>query len=337
MSTTAIPVVPREMRFGIAAQTAYGTAAGDASAFIELDCADAQFVPDVKILDTGGGRGSRVKADGGILAHTRGAMPSITLEGIAKVQEIDQFLYAAMQSVTEESGTSPFKKTHTVHSTQPDFASNAGHFLTVIQRFPGSNTSYKVRDMICRNLTLTWENGEPLRYSAELVGLGEMATCNPSGTWTVSTQSFLHSADIDRVKANFGGSTIEFNMESFEVGLSCELYGVGQDGDGAHNLIAITNRELTWKLKVEKDSDSPTFRDNFKNNTPLDIHIGSGSSVYGAVEGDFNIDIHGKVKETSESHDAIVAFEAVGECLDADGGSTAALTFVTAPGNSHGW
>ena len=337
MSTTAVPIVPREMRFGIAEQTAYGTAVGDASAFIELDCGDAQFIPDVKILDTGGGRGSRVKADGAILTHTRGAMPSITLEGIAKVQEIGQFIYAAGQSVSEESGTAPFKKTFTVHSTQPDFSANAGHVLTVVQRFPGTTSSYKVKDMVCRSLTLTWENGEPLRYSAELVGLGEMTTANPSGTWTVSTQTFLHAADIDRVKANFGGSTIDFNMESFELAMTAALYGVGQDGAGAHNVIAMTERELTWKLKVQKDADSPTFRENFKGNTPLDIHIGSGSSVYGAVTADFNFDIHGKIKETTEGHDAIVAFEASGECTDADGGTTAALTIVTAPGNSHGW
>jgi len=340
MSATAVPTVPRAKRYGIMEQGGWTTAGGDASTYIELDCADTEFVPDVKLLETGAAYGGRTKRDGNIYVHEKGAMPTITLEGIAKRDEIDQFIYGACQYVVEESGNAPYKKTHTLHTTNPDFAANAGQKFTIIERMEASSDSFKGRSFVCKRLTLTWNAGEPLRYSAEMVGQGAIeCDANPSGTWSVTEANYMFTTDIDRIKIKAeGGSSVDFNMESYELVIEHDVVGVGQDGNGGFQTIAMVNRNVTFKMKVVHDTDWDAFITNYKANKYWDIHLGVGSSEYGAVEGDFNIDMHCKITvPPTKSHDAILAGEISGECLDANGGTTAALTIITGSGVSHDW
>ncbi|MBD3403517.1 hypothetical protein GF420_11520, partial [candidate division GN15 bacterium] len=193
-----------DKQIGIAQQSTWGTAIADNAAFTKLLVEPTTFELDVKKRDNPSSVGTRNKTYGQVVHDTKGAMLMISLSGFARRNDLVQLLYGKIQGVTE-GAASPYSKTYVFGDTQPDFASDAGHFLTVIERDPTSSRSLKGADMIVQQLTLTLNAGERLQYSAELVGRGVPDhDSNPSGTWTLVDGNFWHFEDLVRATADWG-------------------------------------------------------------------------------------------------------------------------------------
>ncbi len=340
MANNEIPRAPEEKRYGIKLQSTWGTAEVDNAAYIELDCEQTEFVPDIKKVDAPGSHGSRTKRDQNNILHTKYASPTLPLTMFAKLGEIDIFTYLAMQNVSE-TGTSPYPKTFTFSTSQPDFQSNGGLFVTAIERDPVASSSYKGRDLISQTLTYSLTPDEPLKLTTTLQGIGTPAgTSNPSGTWTrttgASTAGYFWQADFDQIEINFGGATANFHLEEFELTVTHELSMIGQDGAGDFQTFGMGKRSATFKIKAVKDSDWNNVYSNWKGNTAIVCRIGSGSSIAGGTSGDLDFAFRGKIDAGTKVNDAMLKGEFSGEILDTDSG-TAGLTIVVATGADRTW
>jgi len=338
MSITSVPQTPNEFRYGIAQQIALGTAIADDAAFVELDCEQAEVNYGVKQLDTTSSHGYRYKTDNDIITHQYGVSPSVTLSGIANHNSIDYFSYAFCQSVTEAVAT-PYLKTFIVHASQPNFSdisavSSAGQLLTVVLRDPEASKSVKLTDCVAKSLTYTWSQGEPLRYSVELVSRAAASfSSNPSGTWTkVTSGDFFYFEDLDTVQID----STDFHLTEFELSLSQDVAPIGQDGSGNFADYGLVNKQLGFKIKVVKDADWEANLTAWTTNTAIvgDVKIGTGT-----VDGDITFDFRGKMNaETGAQkvYDDLVSGELNG-ILTHDGTSAVPLTIGIANAVDRTW
>ncbi len=340
MSINEIPRAPEEKRTGIIIQGTFGTAAADGSTAIELDCEQTEFVPDIKKIDIPGSHGSRTKRDQNNLMHTKYASPTLPLTLFAKLQEIDIFTYLAMQNVSEDS-TAPFGKTFTFSTSQPNFQSNAGLFVTAIERDPSGTSSYKGKDMIAQTLTYSLTPDEPLKLTMTLQGIGTPeGTSDPSGTWSrtigATTAAYFWQADFDTIEIDFGSGTANFHLEEFELTISHELSKIGQNNSGDFQTFGMGKRSAMFKIKAVKDSDWNNVYANWKGNTAITMRIGSGSSSPGGATADLDFAFRGKIDAGAQINDTMLKGEFSGEILDTDSG-TAGLTIIVATGSDRTW
>ena len=321
MSITGAPQVPNEMRFGIAQQAVLGTAVADSAAFTEIDCEPFEINYGYKQIDVVSSHGKRYQTDNDIITHANGLMPSFTITGIANNDYIDYMIYAYCQSVLE-AATGTFQKTFVVHTSQPAFGgltaiTEEGQLLTVILRDPASSKSVKLADCIAKSLTLTWEHGEPLKYSCEFVSKNAPSfAANPTGTWTkVTSGDFFYSEDIDTVQID----STDYHLNGFELALSRDILPVGQDGAGNFADYAISKNELGFKMKVVKDADFEALLTAWSTNAAIvmDVKIGDGTA-----DGDFTIDARGKMNADTgvqKVYDELMHGEINGKLLEGTG------------------
>jgi len=229
---------------GICQQTAWNTAAPPDSAFAELPNAQVMIDPDVR------GRRpnrSRTSVDGGsrqvdvrdIQNDTKGNSPKLVIPGDVRKADIAYFLYGVMQNVTEAAAT-PFLKTFTFPSTQPDLTaitavSSPGIVFSVCAKHPIASTSELITDAIITELSLSCAPGSGdarLQYSASFAGRGAIDDdYNPSGTWTRATEIHFPFHDLGGFKCNFG-SAVTPNILSYDITLRNNAVPVGVETGG---------------------------------------------------------------------------------------------------------
>lgn len=294
MSNSQVTKSPREMRFGYAEQTTYGTAELDTVAFTQVDCEPIVVNRDVKIIEGPSMTGSRNQHENSIIVVAKELLPTFTTEMVIKKLELADLLAAFFQEVAE-GATTPFDKSFTLHDTQPDFLSDAGFFYTWIARDPVASKSVKVADCILRALTITIPGAaEPARLSAEWIGRGvaEVAS-NPSGTWTPNGPAGLYyRSDLARVTIDFGSGDVNFRLVEAEIALSRTVVGVGQDS-GQFAVVHLGEPKHTFKIKVVHDDDWSSVHANQLAGTAIDFNIGWGNATPGTDDGDFDIEGHG--------------------------------------------
>jgi len=337
MSNTAVPQSPKQKRYGFAVQGGFTTAAADASACYEVACEDTEIISDVLQVEIAGSHGSRIPKEGNFEYHSRGSMPTLNISGPAKQDELDHFLYAAVQGVSE-GGTTPYAKTFTWPSTQPDFQSNAGYWLTWFERDPAASKTTKIHSAISQSMTLSIERGKPLWVNQDWIAKALPSyVANPSGTWTISDYDVWEFEDIDRCTLNFGSGAVSFHVESFQFTLSYDVTPIGPDGSGGYTVYGLKYNPPEWKLTVVKDADFHTALTNWSTNVPVDGRIGWGNATAGSVDADLDIVWHGKINDTVKAHDDIMKGEFSGYCLEAPGGTTAPFTIVMANDTDRTW
>jgi hypothetical protein len=250
-----------------ARQTAWGTALADNVAMSIFDGEASVIDPDYNIRKPNrSNSGSRITQDFNIQEDTLGTAPKITLTGDMKVGDAAHFFYAAIQGLTSEGASTPFRKIFTHSATQPDFTAisgltSPGYVATIIEKQPVSGASVKIRDAICTNLTLTCApdagNGR-LQLKAEMVGRGpaNMASV-PAGAYTRTGQTFFNFHDINA----FTGDSLPLFPLGFELTISQPgTKGVSTDLAGQSKTFAVPSYEVTAKVKVIDDSNARTLR-----------------------------------------------------------------------------
>lgn len=327
----------KDCKYLIALQTTWGTAIADSAAFIELDI-DAMFVdPDLQKEEQNGSHGTRNRTYQDIQVHTAGSLPKIPISGKIKKAEIALFLAMFGQSVTE-GATTPFDKTIVMHSSSPDFSSSAGVFATFLEYYPVSNTSVKVADVVCQDITLTFPpNQDAAMFSANLVGRGTPAeTAEPTGTLTRTPNKFFRMVSSSQDASSFRLFQIDFGagaqditlMDNLEIALAQEVMTYGQDSEKPANF-ELLNRNFTLKIPMFKDANFESAVTNAKADTPITIHLGFGNATPGSVDGDFDLTCTAKITGLEKNKDGVLTGVVSCEILAADA-SSQPFTFVLA-------
>lgn len=326
----------RDKRYGLAEQTTWGTATADAAAFIELDC--EQFIIPVtpNIRESPQVHASRMGRQGDVQMDTYQSLPEFSLSMDAKLKSVDHLLYAFFQSVVEV-GTGTMKKTFSFPTTQPDFtAASAGYTATVIERDPVAAHSLKVKNCIAKSLTLSVAANGRAKVVVGMVGLGYPATSTPSGTWTRTAYEYLHAANAARFRLNFGAGMVNLTMKSFELALTQEVVGVGQDGAGNFTTYGILSRAGTFKMQCVKDANLLTARTNLATGVVVGGEIGWGNATPGTTDGDFNAAFNGKLVNAPYDNEDLLGVAIEGRVLGADDG-TATPTIIMANSILRSW
>ena len=334
MANDQVTQSPREMQFGFALQSVYGTAEIDSVAVTEVDCEPFDVNRDIKMIEVNGSHGSREKHQNSIITHAKSCVPTFTTEMIVKKEELAFWLAAFFQSVVEGEAT-PWDKTYTLPVTQPDFEADAGYFFTWFIRDPVNLKSTKVKDCVLKSLTIKVTGGDAVKMTGEWVGLG-LPTVNHtfSGTWTPNgTSNLFYREDIDRVTIDFGSGAVDFRLVEAELNMNRDIVGVGQDGSGQNQVLHLANPNHTIMVKVVKDDDYETAKTNQSVNTPIDVNLGWGNVTPGTDDGDFDMTIHAIIDGpggTETGYDEPMAATIKGHLCRTD--STEAITAVMADG-----
>lgn len=329
--------VPQDVRLGIKEQATWGTAELESAAFKTI-LADSAAVagPDVKILELPQSRANRYMDIDDFVIHEKGAMPRLAISGFdVRKTDLADFLYAFFQKVTEGAAT-PYSKTFTFNTAQPDFTNSGGFYLTVAQDNPGATDDILVRDCIVEQLAFKLEAGDVLRASANMVGRGTPnLTGNMSGTWTVASKSHFHIEDLARFTINFGGEASP-TLIGLDVNLVQTVFGVGQDsGDFATLGLKGYGGELT--LRMIWNGTSADCAGYFQGGTRGEINFGWGNASAGTVDGDLDFTLNGFIDDYKhEEGDALIASVKVKLVADATNSKVPA-TIILADAVDRSW
>jgi hypothetical protein len=334
---------PQQKRYGIAEQTTWGTAVADTAAAIQLDVDPFSIVPNVNIREGRQSQGTRRPFTGSRIHDTKRVAPTFSLPAMeAKKDELDYFLYAIMQSVSE-GATTPFSKTFTIPDSQPDFSSSAGFFMTFWERFPVSLRSRKLKDVIAKSLTLSCEPGGRLMVAGEFVGRGAMIEgANPTGTWTRSDSDnadYFFWEDIDRFTMDFGSGAVNLRPSgSFEITLSHDATPFGHDGSGNFETFAIVNWNLELKMTIADDLTANirnSFESAHRQGTVCTLEIGWGNDPPSA-DGDLEITCQCQITDVSPDSADILGIEVTG-AIATSNTSNSPITIILANALDRGW
>jgi hypothetical protein len=333
---------PKQKQYGFAIQSEFGVGVADDAAFYEIDNPPFEINRDIKELVVEGAHGSRFQNDTDLVVHNRNAMPSFTVETFVKKEEAPFFFAALFQNMVE-AGTTPYGKTYTLLSGQPDFQADAGYYFTWIERDPVSGAySTKAIDCILKAATFTLAGDEPLKVSMEWIGKAiPIIDSNPTGTWTrTPPDNLFYMSDIKACTINFGGGVISHHLSALEMAISREVLGVGQDGAGGFQTYALTAMTNTFKMGVIKDSDFVTGQANQSAGTPVDLRIGWGNSTPGTDDGDLDFAIHGKLNGPDglvKEHNDPMTVVYSGKITENAAGSIVPITTILADAVDADW
>ena len=330
----------KDKQYGFAEQSTFGTAEIDGAAVVLVDTEHFNIEPDIKYRVRENSVATRNQTDGDVVVDVKGSSPSFTSANLAKLTELDFFLYAHFQNVVE--ALTPFGKTFTFPATQPDLSADAGFFATWFERYQASTTSWKVLDAISKQLTISGEPGDDqrLKVSQEWMSRGvpsDSFTSNPSGTWTRSSNQFFYIDDIARATIDFGAGAVGVSLTgSFEVVLTQDVIPVGQDGSGSFENFAIVNRVNTFKITILKGAASETAFANWKAGTAIDVNLGWGNVTPGTDSGDLDITYHGKIEKCVVNNGDVQGVEITGTIL-ALTRTSEPITILIANGIDRSW
>jgi hypothetical protein len=204
---------------------------------------------------------------------------------IAPADILAEFLYAAVQTVSE-AGTSPYSKTYSLDgTTDPNFSSNQGYFMTVLVKHPQASESQKLTSCVVDNLRIRFspDNGGRAVCSATVrTGKGWTATSNPTGTHSFSSV----------VAPNFHNSTSTLTINgldmvwySLELNIQSRYDWIGYSNGVADNYKYLGST-INVSAVVKYDSNSDAFlRSKASDINSLSLIIGSsGSAGYFSVQ-----------------------------------------------------
>lgn len=326
---------PKDKRVGFAAQTTFGTAIADAGAFTALACEPPIVERDTKIHEGGGVFGTRNPVYANTYTHTNGSMPTFTIAGVANRSDMADLLAMVFQNVTE-AATSPYKKTFTYSGTQADYTSDAGYFYTFIDRNPTASTSWKMVDCIAKSGTFDIDRNGFVNYSLEMVGRGAPSVVsNPSGTWTLASQSFWDYESVARATINFGSGAQDIIFEKMSFSFSHDIVPVGFDS-GDFQTYGITNRDLGFTITTLRDAQTTTAVTNADGNTAVTINLAWGNATAGTDDGDLDFTGTGKITAVKPEHSEILSTEFSGKFLAADETSEP-ITVILADDTDKSW
>lgn len=269
----------KEVKYGIAEEATYGTAIGDAGAFIQLSCPNFTINQDLKFRPKDQAIGQRMPDISNIIVDSKGAIHTCTIATEALKTELGYWLYMVMQYCQEAAGT-PFQKTFTLPTTAqiPDFVANEGLFMTLMKYMPVASVSEKLTSCIAKKIELSVSadaNDGNLFASVELMSAKTAfsRTANPSGTWTKSAQTFFNFHDI--VTFTVGGNACI--LKEWKLTIENNAIPVGGSG-GTWANIHLPSWSVTNEITIIWDANARTALGVMDAGAETDIVLVWGST-----------------------------------------------------------
>jgi hypothetical protein len=262
------------------------------------------------------------------LHDTKGVISTVSLPSApVRMDEIDHFLYAALQTVTEDD-SSPYKKEYTGLTAPVNFSDSAGHVLTLFKRFGSSDNAEKLHDCVVTDLTFTFEPGGRLMYTATLQSRNKVDdTSSPSGTWTAATDTTQHEKDLGRFTWN---SNNMIPLGSCEIKFTHEFTTLGYDAtnDIAENVLMF-NPVHTFSFTTHYDATIlADLRDYMQSGAYATCRVGWGNATAGTVDNDLDFNFYSQVRSVQATEaNGIQAIEWSGVMAGA-GGSPVTVTLA---------
>lgn len=292
----------------IAEQATYGTAIADDAAgphpggWTVIQCMAPKIVPDVLVREVTADRGVRYQDVKDFAVSDTGAMPKVTIPDHPVRKDIlARFLYTHLQEVVEEIGT-PFKKVFNYPSTtHPDFGSDEGCFLSVIQKLPIASNSLKVTDAIGSKLNFSCSPKGALLMSADLIGRGPISlVANPTATQLYPADDFFYFEDMVRFTYDVGSGATAAIPFAWSLELTKKEIPVGFDSaSGKYQNITFSEYGGTFKMTVLWDVNTKELFSDLQDGTPIEINIGWGNATPGTVDGDLDFTLIGLIDTAS--------------------------------------
>jgi len=298
----AVPYSGRDAVIVHVPQTYFGTSpALDAAGTIKGTTA-IDIDPKPNVREAGIVTGQRWKIAADVRTDFTESMPTISESGTAFKANLAEYFYSVFQQVTEAAGT-PYKKTFTFHDTQPDFASDAGHYETLIIDNPEASTDQLYRDCILSELTLSVEPGGELMFDANYVSRDASGSYASSYTGTVTrtaTSPFTFSNIVRRtVNVNDAGASsfTPIGQISVVIGQEVLTHGVDGSGDGRFETFMMPYKYAKGSMVIAFDSVSRGLRTAMQEDYTVDFNLAWGGGTAGDTDGD--LDFSGPTKITS--------------------------------------
>lgn len=238
----------------------------------------------------------------------KGVSHKITITGDAKKKTLASFLYGVIQNVAE-AATTPYEKTYTFSSTQPDFTANAGWFGTFIAK-QGSSQSIKLRDVICNELTLTCnpDDGQGrLQMVANCVSRGSATTSSNPNTGSLArySQDFFYFHDLKT--CTVGGSAISPLGITINIKNNATPVSVDTATAGDFLTYALPLYEVTVTIKAIWTSTVYTQQvSHLSASTPTPIILTWGTDN---ADGYLNWTIYGTCTASPDAYDPVKAVD----------------------------
>lgn len=327
-----------EVQLGYAIETTFGTAIADDQNFTSLVEFDSISIDYGLFQDLSRKRRGSVPHlyDTDIYVSETGMTRVITISNLTlRKADAANILYALFQNVTEGAGE-PYQKTFTFSGTAPEFANNAGMFMTLGLDKHIASHDEKFTSCILREATfkadLTAEDG---RLKADLTfisGFATDSTANFSGTWSPSAQSYfnMHNAGNNQV------DDTDIVLYNFEIAVNNNAVRGGNDTSGDCAYYALGDPEPTVDVSFlcKYDANVQSEIDAFLAGTETKIELGIGT---GATDGDFALASYvAYTGKTREEHERGSALSLSGRGVFEAGGS-AYPTISMADGTDKTW
>lgn len=290
----------KDQVFGFAEGATFGTAIADDQAFNQLSCQPFTINPDVKHRTPNRATGQRWPDVADVSNDAKGSIVQCAIPTEILKTEAAFWLYLVMQNVTEVE-TTPFQKTFSLTSPSPDFASNAGEFITLIGKTPVASTSEKVASMIGQKLELSLsstDNDGNLFGNITLNGITFSRTANPSGTWTKAAQTKFNFFDLAKAKID----DTDIVLSSVKLTIEATIAGVGSDGSGNYENLAYVGWNATAEISAIWDATLRTALGNYDSGAEVTFEFGWGAT---GVDGYLNFLLRGKYESGAIAEDDV--------------------------------
>ncbi len=288
----------KAMVFQFQEAAAWGTAIADSAAANELSSEAVIFTPDYKVRTPDRFRGQNWPDVVDLINDNKGSMPMAVISTQCFPTEIDHFLYALVQNVSE--AVDPFQKTFTFASPGPDFTNNAGYFMTLWGKAPESSLSEKIDNAIAEKLEFTLSpeaNDGNLAVSATMKGIGYSDTADPSGTLTKATQTGYNFHDI--AACTLDGTSIM--PQEIKITLENTIVPEGYDSTtkGAETF-HLANRIAKAEIKGVWNAAMRAGKTKFSSGAEIVFILNWGAT---GVDGFLSFNIRGVVEEANIAED----------------------------------
>lgn len=248
-----------EAKYYFARQTTWGTAV--TSNMRQLNCEPVAFSPDIKVRRVNRSYAGRIRPREAHLVDSKGSAPGATFRGIARREDLTHMVFATLQDLTAQSGTTPnFQKTFKFPATVPDFAveldgtSNINLWAgTFLKTSPEGNRGQEFHDAVTKDLILKWKQGQGpetrVMYDWSVIGRGAMglAQAAPGGTDVVAPEAHYDYYDIN--VATIEGVDMVILEAELAIRTNVFIVGVDKANDGKFYNFGYGVPDVDFKLK----------------------------------------------------------------------------------------
>ena len=291
--------------WGYAAETTFGTALADNTAFKRIKFPKGTKV-EIPVVNTDMDTNRSVRQLATTDVHTdnvTGPVKITVSEIIVHKTIFADMLYSLLQNKVSEGLTPLFLKQFKVHASQPDFTANAGYFFTLAWKGPVTAKHIKFTSCIVKSMEISFDKsgtgaeGLVKIRNLEIIGLAATLGCTLSGTWTDFSTVFN---SYDFTYKYDDATAMEWLKFSIKLDNGAEILDRSATGraktfflNWSHNMTA----EVTHWLNANTTGTIVDLMADYSAGTARKYSI--QTSVAASVDGHIKITFYGRINGSS--------------------------------------